>query len=91
MAVCLDNHSDVVTNHPPLYEWTRRGQGARQMRRPLLTPGGSVRKFSGDFAGRTALPSTGGEGRALSVIIDNSEAPRGLWKTSRASLPLCSL
>ena len=27
MAVSLSNHSEGITNHPPLYEWTGRGAG----------------------------------------------------------------
>lgn len=77
MAVCLYNHSEVVTNHPPLYEWTRRGQGGNQMCRPLLTPGGRVGKFSGGF-GPTPTPGEGMGIWIFSVILDNSEAPRGL-------------
>lgn len=55
MAVSLYNHSEAVTNHPPLYEWTQRGQGRRQMCEPLLTPGGRSGKFSGVGLGGGAV------------------------------------
>ena len=77
MAVSLYSHSEAVTNHPPLYEWTGRGQGGRQMRGPLLTPAGRGGKFSGDWP----PPAASREGEGIwAVVLGNSEAPRGFME-----------
>lgn len=84
MAVSLSNHSEGITNHPPLYEWTGRGQGGRMMCGPLLTPAGRGGKFSGGGGRGGGPPPPKPQERsgiwAFSAILGESEALRRLYE-----------